>query len=147
MDRARISVVVLLGASLLATSCGSSRQASSLPGLTAGKLVELTAKVRRAARVNGDSHPSSVMVFASRGHEANTVAGAGVPGKRRVYLVVVHGWFVCHACSSPGPPAKVPRVNVITMVVDRRTLQNLGGSIGGNVHTSKLGPGLALALG
>lgn len=77
MKHARVSVVALVGASLLASGCGSSRQASSLPGLTAAKLVKLTAMVRSAARANDDAHPSGATIYASRRHEANIAAGAG----------------------------------------------------------------------
>lgn len=33
------------------------------------------------------------------------------------------------------------------MVLDRKTLRGLDGGIGGNVDTSKVGPGLPLQLG
>jgi hypothetical protein len=148
MNRVLAAVVVLVSASLLASACGSARQASSLPGLTAGKLAELKAMVKRAATVNGDTHPSSATVYASRRHEANIAAGAGsgIPGEQPVYLVVIRGHFVCSRCSSPGGSA-VPHGNVLTMVVGRSTLQDLDGGVGGQVHTSKLGPGLPIAVG
>src|SRR5579864_6189594 len=116
----------LVSAALLGGGCGSSRHATSLPGLTGAKLVRIKALVRAAAKADGDAHPSSVMVFASRRHEANIAAGAGtgVPGVQPVYLVIVRGHFICNACSGPAGRAP-PRGNVITMVLDRRTLQGV----------------------
>ncbi len=89
------------------------------------------------------------MVFASQRHEANIAAGAGtgVFGRQPVYLVVLRGHFVCYACSRPSSAVPPQRGDVITMVLDRKTLQGLDGGIGGHVDTSKVGPGLPLALG
>jgi hypothetical protein len=148
MNRACVAVAALMGASLLASGCGSGRQATSVPGLTGAKLVKLAASVRAMAKANGDAHPSGAMIYASRRHEANIAAGAGtgVFGEQPVYLVVVRGQFVCNSCS--GPRGHIaPRGNIITTVVDRKTLQGLDFGIGGRVDTSKLGPGLPLALG
>jgi hypothetical protein len=140
--------IALVSVALIAGGCGSSRRATSLPGLTAAKLVKLRAIVRYAAKADGDAHPSSVMVFASRRHEANIAAGAGtgVLGSQPVYLVVTRGHFICNACSGPANHAP-PRGNVITMVLDRRTLHGLDFGIGGHVDTSRVGPGLPLRLG
>ncbi len=148
LNHARVSVVALVGASLLASGCGSSRQASSLPGLTAAKLAKLKAMVMSAARANGDAHPSGATIYASRRHEANIAAGSGsgVPGAQPVYLVVIRGHFVCGGCSSPGGTANPPSGDVITSVVDRKTLQDLDFGIGSQVDTSKLAPGLPLSL-
>src|SRR5262249_3842187 len=124
MFRASVAVAALIGASLLASGCGSSRPASSAAGLTSAKLAKLAASVKSMARANGDAHPSGAMIYASRRHEANIAAGAGtgVYGEQPVYLVVVHGNFVCNLCSGPrGHTA--PRGTVITSVVDRKTLQ------------------------
>jgi len=128
--------------------CGSSSHATSLPGLTAAKLARLKAIASDAAKANGDAHPSSVIVFASRRHEANIAAGAGtgVIGSEPVYLVVIRGHFVCSGCSGP-PGSSPPKGDVMTMVLDRNTLQGLDSGIGGPVDTSKVGPGLTLALG
>lgn len=124
------------------------RSAGSLPGLTAAKLARLEAMARNAASVEGDSHPSSAVVFASRRHEANIAAGAGsgVPGSRPVYLVVIRGHFTCADCTGPAGAAP-PRGDVITMVLDRRTLRVLDGGIGGHVNTSEVGHGVPLRLG
>lgn len=123
-------------------------QATALPGLTAMKLVKLSAIVRSAAKADGDTHPSSVMVFATRRHKANIAAGAGsgVPGSQPVYLVVVRGHFVCSKRCPGLPDAVPPRGDVITMVLDRRTLQALDSGIGGPVDTSRVAPGLPLRL-
>jgi hypothetical protein len=63
LSHARVSVVALVGASLLASGCGSSPQASSLPGLTAAKLVKLKAMVMSAAEANGDAQPSGATIY------------------------------------------------------------------------------------
>lgn len=148
MKRALALGAALVGAALLASGCASSRHATSLPGLTAKKLVRIEAMVRTTARADGDAHPSSATVFASRRHEANIAAGAGtgVPGVQPVYLVVIHGHFVCKGCSGPAGHAP-PRGHVITLVLTRKTLQGLDFGIGGPVNTSKVGPGLPLTLG
>lgn len=119
-----------------------------LPGLTDAKLAKLRAMVRGAAKANGDAHPSRVMVYASRRHEANIAAGAGtgVIGHQPVYLVVARGHFTCSSCSGP-PNSTPPSGNFITQIVDRGTLQDLDFGIGDRVYTSKLGPGLPLQLG
>ena len=139
--------IALVSTALLAGGCGTSRHATSLPGLTATKLVRLRAIVREAAKADGDAHPSSVMVYATRRHEANVAGGAGtgVPGSQPVYLVIARGHFVCSGCRGPAGAA-APRGNVIMMVLDRRTLRGLDGGIGGNVDTSKVGPGLPIPL-
>src|SRR5437868_158889 len=131
-----------------AAGCGSSHpDATSLPGLTHAKLVQLKAIVRSTAKADGDGHPSSVTVFASRRHEANIAAGAGtgVFGSQPVYLVVVRGHFTCTGCSGP-PGHTAPSGDVVTMVLDRTTLGGLDFGIGGSVDTSKLGPGLPVQL-
>ena len=148
MKRALVIGTGLASLALLVGGCGSSSQATSLPGLTGAKLAKLKAIARNAAKANGDAHPSSAMVFASRRHEANIAAGAGtgVIGSQRVYLVVIRGHFVCSGCS--GPLGYVPpKGDVITMVLDRTNLQSLDFGIGSPVDTSKVGPGLPLALG
>ena len=119
-----------------------------LPGLTAARLVKLRAMVRSAVKTNGDAHPSSVMVYASRRHEANIAAGAGtgVFGHQPVYLVVARGHFTCSGCGGPGPSTP-PSGSVITLIVDRTTLQSLDFGFGGQVDTSMLAPGLPLQLG
>jgi hypothetical protein len=144
----------LLSVAVLAGGCGSSHNATALPGLTPAKLGRLKAIVSTAAKGNGDAHPSSVMVFATGRHEANIAggAGSGIPGNAPVYLVIVRGQFVCKGCSSPAVPTSSgrswhPRGNVMMMVLDRNTLQSLDGGIGGQVDTSKVGPGLQLRLG
>ena len=150
MKRALGVATTLASMALLAGGCGSSSHVISLPGLTAAKLARLKAIARQDAKANGDAHPSSVMVFASRRHEANIAAGAGtgVFGSQPVYLVVIRGYFVCSACSRPpGASGAPPQGDVITMVLDRQTLQGLDGGIGGRVDTSNVGSGLPLALG
>jgi hypothetical protein len=140
--------IAFVSAALLTTACGSSHRAISLPGLTTTKLVRLKALARTAAKTEGDAHPSSATVFASGRHEANIAAGAGtgVPGSEPVYLVIIRGHFVCSDCTGPANAAP-PHGNVITMVLDRKTLRGLDGGIGGHVDTSKVGPGLPLRLG
>jgi hypothetical protein len=138
-DRAMLEVLAL---SIIDRSSGS------LPGFTAAKLVRLEAMARDAARAEGDPHPLGAMVFASRRHEANIAAGAGsgVPGNRPVYLVVIRGHFICTDCTGPAGAAP-PHRDVITMVLDRKTLRGLDGGIGGHVNTSTVGQGVPLRLG
>jgi hypothetical protein len=146
MKRALVAGLVVLG---VAAGCGGSRHATSLPGLTAKKLAKLEAIVQNDARIDGDAHPLSVMVYASRRHEANVVAGAGtgVLGSQPVYLVVVRGQFVCSTCSGPAGAAP-PKGNVITLVLGRSKLQGLDFGIGGQqIDTGALGPGLPVSLG
>lgn len=127
--------------------CGGSRHATSLPGLTPAKLARLEAIVRSTATADGDAQPSSVMVYASRRHEANIAAGAGtgVYGRTPVYLVIMRGHFVCDSCTGPAGSA-APTGNVVTMVLARKTLQGLDGGIGGRTDTRGVGPGLPLPL-
>jgi hypothetical protein len=66
-------------------------------------------------------------------------------GSQPVYLVIARGSFVCSDCSGPASSTP-PRGSVIMMVLARKTLQGLDGGIGGNVDTSKVGPGLPLQL-
>ncbi|HZS31417.1 MAG TPA: hypothetical protein VFA37_09185 [Gaiellaceae bacterium] len=147
MKRASALTAVLASAALLAAGCGSSHQATTLPGLTAAKRARIQAVARQTARADGDAHPSSITVFASGRHEANVAAGAGtgVIGSQPVYLVVIRGHFVCSGCSGPAGSTP-PTGDVITLVLDRTTLRNLDFGIGGNAHTSMLGPGLPLRL-
>jgi hypothetical protein len=86
-------------------------------------------------------------VFATGRHEVNVVDGpqAVSSSGRGVYFVVFRGRFTCMTCSvlpgsRPDPPGD------IAVVLDRKTLRQLDESIGGRVNTSKLGPGVPLAL-
>jgi hypothetical protein len=148
MKRALAVGTALASTALLVGGCGSGSHATSLPGVTAAKLAKLKAIARDASAGDGDAHPSSAMVFASRRHEANIAAGAGtgVVGTQPVYLVVIRGHFVCAGCSGPRGAAP-PKGDVITLVLDRKMLQRLDFGIGGGVNTSKVGPGLPLGLG
>jgi hypothetical protein len=150
-----LAAMATLATLVLVSGCGGSHHAASLPGLTAAKLAKLTASVRRDATLNGDPHPLSATVYASRHHEAVLATMAdGVPGDQPVYVVVIRGQFVCSGCSSPGPigatgaqGSNQPHGNTITDVVDRRTLKELDWGIGTRVDTSKLGPGVPIATG
>ncbi len=134
----------------LLAGCGGSRAATSLPGLTPAKLAKLRALALSVAQNAKDAHPSSVMVFASRRHEANIAdgAGSGVVGEDPVYLLVLRGNFVVSFPSAPGPRPP-QKATVITDVLTRSTLRELDYGFGDakNVDTSTLAPGLALSLG
>ena len=110
-------------------------------------MTRLEAIVRRTAAADGDAKPSSVMVYASRRHEANIAAGAGtgVVGRAPVYLVVIRGHFVCNACSGPAGHA-APTGDYVTLVLARKSLHGLDFGIGGRTDTSRVGPGLPLPL-
>ncbi len=154
MNRGLAALVVLVGVFLVASGCGSAHQpsgtgsqATSLPGLTAAKLAKLTTLARSTATADGDAHPTSATVFASRRHEANIAAGAGtgVFGRQPVYLLVLNGSFTCSDCTGP-PGGAEPKGDVVTLVVDRSTLRGLDFGFGGPVDTSNVGPGLPLRL-
>jgi hypothetical protein len=145
MKRALAAGLIVLA---VAAGCGGSSHAKSLPGLTAAKLAKLKSIALLDARADGDAHPSSVTVYASRRHEANVAAGAGsgVFGSEPVYLVVVQGKFVCGNCTGPAGAAP-PKGNVMTLVLGRTKLQQFDFGIGGQVDTGALGPGLPVSLG
>jgi hypothetical protein len=146
MTRAAVLCAALAA---LVAGCGSSGHATSLPGLTPAKLTQIETIAIRDASANGDAHPSSGVVYASRRHEANVASGAGtgVAGEQPVYLVVLHGDFVCTGCGGP-PGHKAPRGDVITLVLDRKTLHGLDFGIGEQqIDTSSLGPGVSLSFG
>lgn len=147
MKRELAVTTALASTAILAGGCGSSHQATSLPGLTTAKLARLKVLVSKTAKADGDAHPSSVTVFASQRHKANIAAGAGtgVVGSQAVYLVVIRGHFVCSNCTGPAGHAP-PKGDVITMVLDRRKLQGLDFGIGGHVDTSNVGQGMPLSL-
>ncbi len=148
MKRAIAIGTTLTTMAFLSGGCGSSSHVASLPGLTPAKLVKIRADALATAKFNKDAHPSSVMVYASRRHEANIAAGAGtgVPGSQPVYLVVLRGDFLASYPSAPGPIAP-KRTSVITMILDRTSLRQLDYGFGSEVDTSQVGPGLPLALG
>ena len=139
--------LVLAGLVVLA-GCAGTRTATSLPGLDAAKLAKLRAIALSTAKGAKDPHPSSVMVYASRRHEANIAAGAGtgVFGEDPVYLVVLRGDFIVSPEPAPGPMPP-HKSNVITFVVTRDTLRQLDYGFGGTVNTSSVGPGLPLRVG
>ena len=106
--------------------------------------------------MNGDAHPSSVTVYATRHAQALIAAGSSdsVPGGQPVYLVVTRGHFLCYPCVSAGPTGagttpKPPKVDVIWSVDARGTLAGLDDGLGysKNLRTDKLGPGLHVNLG
>lgn len=148
MNHARLAVVALVAGSLLASGCGSSRHAGSLPGLTAAKLATLTAKARDVAEGDGDAHPSEATIYATVRRES-TRAPLLPPPTQPVCVVVLRGHFVCGFCDLPG--AAPPRGND-TIVFDRKTLQGLAGGVAKQVDPSalgirRLGPGRPVALG
>lgn len=138
--------LVLAGLLVLA-GCGKTHATTSLPGLDPAKLAKLRALAFSTAKGAKDPHPSSVMVYASRRHEANIASGAGtgVIGEDPVYLVVLRGDFTVSYPSSPGPMAP-QKTNVVTFVVARDTLRQLDYGFGGNVNPSNVGPGLQLRV-
>ena len=144
MSGMRRALVIATALALLAACGSSSPTATSLPGLTSAKQAKIRTDALSTAKGDQDAHPSSVMVFASRRHEANIAAGAGtgVFGEQPVYLVVIRGNFV--ASFGRGSPE---RASVVTLVLDRKTLAHLDYGFGGPVDTSKVGPGLPLHLG
>ena len=149
MKRALAVGVAFVSIALLVSGCGSSRQTTSLPGLTATRLVKLKTIVRVEARTLGDAHPSSVMVYATQAREANIATGSGArnPVRQRVYLVVARGYFSCYGCD-PSAGSGPASGEIMTLLLDRETL--LGVCCGGlpsHVDTSRVGPGLRLVLG
>lgn len=137
----------LAGAALVLAGCGSSSPAARLPGLTAAKLVRIETLARNFAKSEQDANPSSATVFATRRHAANIALGgsAGILKDIPVYLVVVHGSFVCKYCDGYTPPGPA---HVLTIMLDREKLNSLsGGGLGGRVDTRRIGPSLRLPLG
>ena len=140
------SLFHVAGERLGGAGCGGSRVDKSLPGLTAAKAARFKAVIRWVVNENAiGALPSRVTVFATRGRQANVVAGLTsglrVPARQRVYLVVVRGHFYC-LCDS------LALIHAIPLVFDRKTLQPGTVALGpAPVDTSKLGRGLRLHLG
>lgn len=140
-------------AALLVGGCGGSRQATSLPGLTAWRLAKLKALAQAnataASSYGGSSHVSGAMVYATTYRQALLAMGMkGLTAQvdaRPVYLVVEHGHFDCAGCQDGQAPVTG---DIAYLVLDRRTLRSLySAGIGDHANTSRLGPGLPISVG
>jgi hypothetical protein len=128
MRRGIVVGTALASMALLATSCGSSHQVPSLPGLTAGKVVKLNKVVRKFVAGYTGAHPSSVTVFADGPN----------------YVVVARGRFVMPAPGPPGAPFPSGDRFILTLNRWNLTVHGRGFNF---VDTSQLGPGIRLKLG
>jgi hypothetical protein len=144
MKRA-LAVGTALASIALLGGCGSGSEAS-LPGLTAAKLARIKAIARNAATIEEETNPTSVMVFAGRQRQ-RTIPPERPSPIQPIYIVVMRGHFVCDTCIT-GPAMGTPHSKVMTLALDRKTLQDRGAGITTrDVDVSKVGPGLPVRLG
>ena len=128
--------VVLVAAGLALSACGGSRMTTvnsrdvvhtTLPASVAKRLAS---EARGMAKSLGDPSlkvgqvygPDSryLLVKASSGDLVQKTAGE----RSGFYLIVLHGYFICHGCSRPpGSKAKPPQGKIATEVWSPRTGQ------------------------
>jgi hypothetical protein len=121
----RASAVVV---SILALAGCGGQSAASGARVPDSAIARLTAIARRAAAVNGDSHPEWITAVATTRAKALTSATPGdfVPGSARVrvFLITMRGHFT--AIDGSGPPgAKAPAGRYVSLVINARTFQGL----------------------
>jgi hypothetical protein len=114
--------VVLVAAVLAVAGCGVATSATGLP-VPKSAVARLTAIAKRAARINGDRHPvwaTAVLTTHAKALRSAT-PGDFVSNRRHtpVYLVTIHGRFICNTCSGP-PGGKAPRGTYISLVLDTK---------------------------
>jgi hypothetical protein len=108
----------------------SAVQASAVPAsaVPASAVARLTAIASRAAKANGDPHPSWATAVLTTHAKALTSATPGdfVPGSGGVpvFLVTMRGRFVAYDASVP-PGAAAPTGTYLSLVVDAKTFQAL----------------------
>jgi hypothetical protein len=138
-----VSAVVV---SMLAVAGCSGHAAASGARVPDWVIPRLTAIARRAAAVNGDSHPEWITAVVTTRAKALTSATPGdyVPGSARVrvFLITMRGHFT--AISAPGPPgAKAPAGRYVSLVINAQTFQGLDFGISPGpppVQPDSLGP-------
>jgi hypothetical protein len=112
---------------LAAAGCGGHPAASGAP-VPHSAIARLTAIARRAAAVNGDSHPQWITAVVTTRAKALTSATPGdyVPGSARVrvFLITMRGHFTATGGSGP-PGAKAPAGQYVSLVINARTFQGL----------------------
>jgi hypothetical protein len=139
--------------SMLAVAGCGGHPAASGAQVPHSAIARLTAIARRAASVNGDSHPEWITAVVTTRDKALTSATPGdyVPGSARVrvYLITMRGHFT--AIDGPGPPgAKAPAGQYVSLVINARTFQGLDFGISPSappVPPASLGPVTYLAGG
>jgi hypothetical protein len=147
---AALAVFVVDHDSTSARAAGESASTSSATPTTValtpftGSPEQLTAIAFQAAAGSEEGHPTYIQWVASTRGPANELAsGEGGPGGVPVYLLQLHGSFVCDECSHPAAPdtaADTPRGTWMTLVLDRRTGHELDfGLTDHPVDLSKLG--------
>ena len=154
MTRTLAVGAAFVSAVLLVGGCGSSREATSLPGLTAARLAKVKALAQAnataASSYGGSRHVSSAMVYATTYREALLAMGqrglTAQVGDQPVFLVVEHGHFRCAGCDYSAPVSG----DIAYLVLERRTLRSLdpgySGFIVDHTNMSQLGRGLPLAV-
>jgi hypothetical protein len=135
---------------LAVAGCGG-QSAASGARVPDSAIARLTAIARRAATVNGDSHPEWITAVATTGAKALTSATPGdyVPGSARVkvFLITMRGHFTATGASGP-PGAKAPTGRYVSLVINARTFQGLDFGISPGpppVPPASLGPVTYLA--
>jgi len=139
--------------SMLAVAGCGGHAAASGARVPHSAIARLTAIARRAAAVNGDSHPEWITAVLTTRAKALTSATPGdyVPGSARVrvFLITMRGHFT--AIGGPGPPgAKAPAGRYVSLVISARTFQGLDFGISPGpppVPPGSLGPVTYLAGG
>ena len=120
-------VTALIAAALTVAGCGGATAATGRP-VPRPVVPRLTAITERAARLNGDRHPTWATAVLTTHAQALRSATPGdfVPDWRGVpvYLVTIRGQFVCNTCTGP-PGAKAPNGTYISLVIDAKNFSGL----------------------
>ena len=120
-------MAVLVAAGLTVAACGGATAATGR-AVPASAVPRLTAIAERAARLNGDRHPTwATAVLTTHSQALRSATPGDFVSNRRaipVYLVTIHGHFVCDTCTGPAG-AKAPRGTYISVVVDAKSFTGM----------------------
>jgi hypothetical protein len=138
-----IGAVSLVAIALSALS--ATQSSAGLPTVPASAVPQLRAAALRAARVNGDAHPASVVAVITSRANALRVATPGdtIPGSANepVYLIVIKGNFTL---TGLGPKGNIKYSgNYLALTYNTKTFQTLDFGISRSappVSPSSLGP-------
>jgi hypothetical protein len=109
---------VLVVTALALSGCGGSHGTTALP---ASLVQQFAAQARDLSKGLGDPSVKTAQVYGpnSRSALVQASSASAIPRtghRKRYYLIVIHGHFVCRSCSGPAMRAKPLKGTIATIV-------------------------------